>query len=86
MAEVIVDSAAAKAGLLGGDTILKIDDTVVNDLLELRKILNRFEAGMEISLEFDSNLEQTEKQTTVILGKPPAPKNEASPMEPPKIR
>ena len=86
VAEVIKDSAASRAGMGFGDIILKINDQEVDDLMKLRKILNRLEAGLEIKIEFDSYLEEKIKSATVTLGTAPAPKEEDSPMEPPKIR
>ncbi len=86
VAEVIVGSAAKEAGLGHGDIILKINDSEVNDIQELKKILSRMEAGSEIKIEFESSLEETTRTEKVVLGQPPAPKEEDSPMEPPKIR
>ena len=86
VAEVIAGTAAADAEMGHRDVILKINDQPVDDLMALRRILNRFEAGTEIKLEFESHLDEETKSATVVLGKPPAPKAEDSPMEPPKIR
>jgi len=46
----------------------------------------QLEAGDEVTIVFDSNLEGESKSATVKLDKPPAPKDDAPPMEPPKIR
>ena len=43
-------SAADQAGLIKGDVLLAIDDEPINDMLRLRQILNRFEAGQEITV------------------------------------
>ena len=45
---VVEGSAADQAGLVKGDVLLAIDDEPINDMLRLRQILNRFEAGQEI--------------------------------------
>ena len=84
--EVIAKSAAEEAGVSKGDTILKLNGSKVNDLQELRKVLKRFEAGMEIEIEFASAEDEEVKKAKVVLGRPPAPKEEVSPMEPPKIQ
>ena len=47
---VVEGSAADKAGLVKGDVLLAIDDEPINDMLRLRQVLNRFEAGQEISV------------------------------------
>ena len=47
---VAPDTAAAKAGLIAGDILLAINDQPINDMLRLRQILNRFEAGQTISM------------------------------------
>ena len=43
-------SAASEAGLVVGDILLAIDEEPINDMLRLRQVLNRFEAGQEITL------------------------------------
>ena len=47
---VVEGSAADQAGLIKGDVLLAIDDEPINDMLRLRQVLNRFEAGQEISV------------------------------------
>ena len=47
---VVEGSAADQAGLVKGDVLLAIDGEPINDMLRLRQILNRFEAGQEISV------------------------------------
>ena len=84
--EVVPKSAAEEAGVKAGDSVLKINDTEVGDLQELRKALNRFEAGMEVEIVFESSEDGETKTSKVVLGRPPAPKEEVSPMEPPKIQ
>ena len=43
-------SAASEAGLVVGDILLSIDEEPINDMLRLRQVLNRFEAGQKITL------------------------------------
>ena len=43
-------SAADQAGLVKGDVLLAIDGEPINDMLRLRQVLNRFEAGQEITV------------------------------------
>ena len=84
--EVVPKSAASEAGLGHGDIIRKLNDKEVADQMELRKIMFQLEAGDEVTIVFDSHLEEKSMSATVKLGKPPAPKDDAPPMEPPKIR
>ena len=46
-------SAAEKAGMIAGDILLTINDVPINDMLRLRQVLNRFEAGQEISVSLN---------------------------------
>lgn len=85
-AEVIAKSAAERAGVAVGDIILKLDQTRISDLIELRKKLNRYEAGSKITIEFQSEADGKVNSSKVELGQPPAKAEEVSPMEPPKIR
>ena len=48
--KVATESAADQAGLIAGDILLAINDEPINDMLRLRQVLNRFEAGQEITL------------------------------------
>ena len=43
-------SAADQAGLVKGDVLLAIDGEPINDMLRLRQVLNRFEAGQAITV------------------------------------
>ena len=47
---VTKESAAATAGLIRGDILLAINEEPVNDMLRLRQVLNRFEAGQKITV------------------------------------
>ena len=46
-------SAAEKAGMIAGYILLTINDVPINDMLRLRQVLNRFEAGQEISVSLN---------------------------------
>ena len=48
--KVSKESAAEKAGLVVGDILLSINDEPINDMLRLRQVLNRFEAGQKITV------------------------------------
>ena len=47
---VVKGSAADQAGLVKGDVLLTIDGEPIDDMLRLRQILNRFEAGQTITV------------------------------------
>ena len=47
---VTKDSAASEAGLIAGDVLLAINKEPINDMLRLRQVLNRFEAGQKITV------------------------------------
>ena len=47
---VAKESAAEKAGLVVGDVLLSINAEPINDMLRLRQVLNRFEAGQKITV------------------------------------
>ena len=76
---VVEGSAADRAGLIKGDVLLAIDDEPINDMLRLRQVLNRFEAGQEISVsvkravakpedEKEDGIETEVKQIKMVLG------------------
>ena len=80
---VVEGSAADRAGLIKGEVLLAIDDELINDMLRLRQVLNRFEAGQEISVsvkravakpedekedEKDDGIETEVKQIKMVLG------------------
>ncbi len=86
IAEVLPDTPAAAADLKNADIILKINDTAVNDLMELKRILNRFEAGSRIKLEIKKvEIDEPEIKDVLLDRTPPAP-DQAPQLEPPKIR
>lgn len=51
IAEVIANSAAAKAGIQTGDVIVKIDDTPINEMSDLSKVLYGYSVGQEGIIE-----------------------------------
>ncbi len=82
--QVVPGSAAEKAGLKQGDVIVKIQDTEIQDLLALRQLLNRFDAGDSLSLTYvrDGGEAQT---ISLELGTAVNP-DESKQLDPPKIR
>ena len=62
------DSAAAKAGVIKGDILLAINDQPINDMLRLRQILNRFEAGQEISISIKREVAKAEDKAEAKTG------------------
>ena len=86
IAEVVVGSPAAKAGLDHADVITKINGTAVNDLMALRRVLNRFEAGDEVEVEYESSETEKLRKVKVVLDRTPPPKDQTPQLEPPRIR
>jgi serine protease Do len=84
--EVVRDSAADKAGIRREDFIREIDGEEVSDMLKLRQVLNRFEAGQEIELKVWFEEEDKVEARTLLLGTPPKPKDGPPTLEPPKIK
>ena len=80
--EVVDDSAAAEAGIEKGNVIVRIEGTKIKDLMQLRQLLSRFEAGQEIEMTI---LDGKIKTVDVTLGSPPE-QEEGPLIEPPKIR
>ena len=92
---VVQDSPASKAGLLVEDILLAVNEKPVGDMLKLKSILNRFESGDTIQLtvklaprkgEDGEMTEAREEEIELKLARPPRPKGELEPLEPPKIR
>lgn len=83
---VVPDSPADKAGIRREDFIREINGEKVSDVLELRRILNQFEAGEEVELTVW--FEETEKveKRTLTLASPPKPKTDIPPLDPPAIK
>lgn len=83
---VVQKTPADEAGLLRGDVILGVNGKEVADMLKLRQVLNRFEAGQEINLTIVKDGETAEQDITVKLGVAPKPEGQQEQLEPPKIR
>ncbi len=64
--QITPNSAAEKAGLHGGDKILAINGTALNDFEELRDLIAETAPGDQISITYKHNGQ--EKQTTATLG------------------
>ena len=84
--KIVADSAVEKAGLKDGDRITHIDGQQVDDVLRLRQILNRFEAGQDVKIKILTAGDEVAKSISVTLGVPPRPKDELPTLEPPQIR
>jgi serine protease Do len=84
--EVIPRSPAKDSNLLSGDVIVSLKGKEVNDMMALRQILNRCEAGQEIELLVFKEDQQTPIKVTLRLSAPPLPKEGSDPLEPPEIR
>ena len=74
VSKVVPESAAADAGIQKDDIVLSFNGKAINDMLSLRQLLIRFEAGEEVKVVYV----RKEKQETVTLklGEPPRPKKE----------
>ena len=84
--KVVEYTPAYKNELQIDDVILEVNSTPVNDMLKLRQILNKFEAGVEIELTVKRKAEKKKDKFKLTLGTPPRPKGEPEQLEPPKIR
>lgn len=85
LSEVVAGSGAAAAGLKAEDLLLALAGEPTKDLMSLRKILGRFEAGAEVEIELLPKGETTPRRLKLVLGAPPADPNQSQ-LEPPKIR
>jgi serine protease Do len=83
--QVSPGTAAAAAGLKAEDVLVSVDGEPTKDLMSLRSILGRFEAGKEIEVELIAKGESEAKKIQLVLGAPPADPNQSQ-LEPPKIR
>lgn len=84
--KVVEGSPAAKAGIRPKDVIVAIDEVDVRDMMQLKRILNRQQAGAQIKLKLVP-AEQTEpKILSLTLDRPPPPKGAPEPLEVPRIR
>ena len=84
--EVVRDSAADKAGIRREDYLREIDGEKVNDMLKLRQVLSRFEAGQEVEVKIWFEEDGKVETRTLTLGSPPKPKDGPPTLEPPKIK
>ncbi|MEL7497469.1 MAG: trypsin-like peptidase domain-containing protein [Planctomycetota bacterium] len=86
VSEIVKESAADEVGLKKGDIVLSFNGEPVSDMLRLRQLVNRFEAGEKVELVFQRGKEDSVK-VTLTLGPPPKPKDQKDlPFELPKIR
>ena len=71
--KVATESAADQAGLIAGDILLAINDEPINDMLRLRQVLNRFEAGQEITLSIQrsASKKDDEQEESDLAGDDP---------------
>ncbi|MFN9341574.1 MAG: S1C family serine protease [Planctomycetota bacterium] len=85
LSEVVAGSGASAAGLQPEDVLLALAGEPAKDVMSLRKILGRFEAGAEVEVELIPKGESAPKKIKLVLGAPPADPNQSQ-LEPPKIR
>ncbi|HMP80948.1 MAG TPA: trypsin-like peptidase domain-containing protein [Pirellulaceae bacterium] len=83
--QVVPDSAAADAGVMQGDRLIRFQGVEINDVTMLRSMLNRLEAGEEVRIAVERGEPADEHELTAVLGVAQAD-NEQTPLEPPKIR
>jgi serine protease Do len=84
-------SAAEAAGVGPQDIVLELDGKPVPDILVLKRILNRFEAGDQTTIKFirtarDSDDQDQERTVKLTFLPPPKPKEDIDRLQPPKIR
>ena len=78
---VTKESAAEKAGLVAGDILLAINEEPVNDVLRLRQVLNRFEAGQKITISIQRSVAKEGEQQQEPTGDK-SPDDETDPSDP----
>jgi len=83
---VVQRTPASDAKLVREDILLKFNGEEVNDMLRLRQLLNRIEAGETVELTVIRSETKKEDTFEVTLGTPPKPKGAPNPLEPPEIR
>lgn len=83
--QVSAGTAAAAAGLQAEDVLISVAGEPTKDLMSLRSILGRFEAGADVEVELIPKGETAAKKIQLVLGAPPADPNQSQ-LEPPKIR
>lgn len=95
--QVAPESVAFKAGMKRADVLLSIDGQIINDMLRLKQVMNRFSAGQKVSLVYFRPEPKKSKQDAgddpanwktveVTLGSPPSQSSPVEKLEPPKIR
>lgn len=77
-------SPASRLELAEGDILLNINDNPVNDMLRLKQLINRFEAGETIRITVKRKSTGSEEQLEMPLDPPPT--NAKEPLALPKIR
>lgn len=78
------NSPASRLELEEGDILLSINDNRVNDMLRLKQLINRFEAGETIRINVKRK--STGKEEKLELPLDPPPTNAKEPLAVPKIR
>jgi len=68
---VVEYSAAAESELKVDDLILELNGTPVNDMLTLRQILNKFEAGHDVELKVRRSGKKKDDEFKLTLGVAP---------------
>lgn len=86
ISRVVQKTAASGAGLQVEDILLEVNGEAVNDMLRLRRILNKFESGDSVELTVIRKETGKQDKIKIKLGVPPKPKGEEEQLEPPKIR
>ena len=84
--KVLEYTAADEHELEANDIVMALNGTPTNDMLKLRQILNKFEAGIEVEMTVKRKGKKKEDTFKLTLGVPPKPKDEPEQLEPPKIR
>lgn len=75
ISEVVKESPAEQAGLKKGDVVLGLNGEPINDMLRLRQLLLRFEAGETVELDITPKEEDESRSLSLKLAIPPQPKN-----------
>lgn len=65
--DVVVGSAAAKAGLQENDIIVSIDDHELTDMGDIKSILKKYQAGDEVTVTYFRYQERETKTTKLIF-------------------
>ncbi|MCH2178937.1 MAG: S1C family serine protease [Mariniblastus sp.] len=84
--QVVPGSPADESGISKKDVIIQINQEKIQDMMQLKKVLNRFEAGTRIDMTFTSGETGQSKKIQLKLGRVPTPEGETKPLEVPKIR